>query len=197
VPRFPLWVLTTFGCGRDVDTLIGDLTEEYRAGRSAIWLWRQTLRGVASTVTAEVCAHPLLMLQAAAVGALVYVLLLRIGWSLYGTIEHFRLIRSAYTFTLFALVGWGVAHFCRPRHKAAIVVCACPLFVRGTGVFVWQTVCAIASLATACSSMHSRPAARCFHFTVPRWPVLFTGVLVARAFRQRARDGHFISSSST
>lgn len=188
VPRFPLWFLTTFGCGRDVDTLIGDLTEEYRAGRSTMWLWRQALSGVASTVRAEVRAQPLLMLQAAAVGPLVVLLVLRVGWNLYGTIEHFRLIRASYTFMAFALAGWGIAHFYRPNHKAAIIVSACPLLLRGIGRFVWQT-----------SLRHSFPGQSLLFdalqtsisllpFYAAAFVGLFTGVVLARVFRPSARD---------
>ena len=188
VPRFPLWFLTTFGCGRDVDTLVGDLTEEYRAGRSAMWLWGQALGGVASTVKAEVRAHPLLMLQAAAVGAFVYLLLLRVGWSLYGTIEHFRLIRAAYTFMAFALAAWGVAHFYRPCHKTAIIACTCPLLIRGSGLFVWQTAMRHSFPGQSLLVDALQAGIALLPFFGPALVGMFTGVLLARTFRQRSQD---------
>lgn len=40
-PFFATWMLERFTSGADHDPVIGDLLEEYRAGRSAGWFWRQ------------------------------------------------------------------------------------------------------------------------------------------------------------
>ena len=41
------------------DSLIGDVLEQCRAGRSAVWLWRQTIIAVAQQIVSGVQQHPL------------------------------------------------------------------------------------------------------------------------------------------
>jgi hypothetical protein len=83
VTRIAAWLLRTFGSGSKVDTLIGDLTEEYRAGKSALWFWGQAMLGIVATFVAEVRAHKLLTLRAV-VTALVLMFILT------NTIGYFR-----------------------------------------------------------------------------------------------------------
>jgi len=40
------------------ESFIGDLVEEYRAGRSRTWYWRQALSAVMLTSVRQICAHP-------------------------------------------------------------------------------------------------------------------------------------------
>jgi hypothetical protein len=42
-PRLANWLLNHFGLTRQNPPLVGDLLEEFRAGRSTGWFWRQTL----------------------------------------------------------------------------------------------------------------------------------------------------------
>src|SRR5947208_7195767 len=49
--------------------LIGDLVEQHRAGRSALWLWRQTVIAVAARVASTVPSDPRIVGVAAVVGA--------------------------------------------------------------------------------------------------------------------------------
>lgn len=50
------------------EALLGDLREEFRAGRSASWYWRQVIAAVVAAFTSELRAHPLLAVRAMAVG---------------------------------------------------------------------------------------------------------------------------------
>ena len=43
VPGLPTWLLNRFVSGNRREALLGDLFEEYQAGRTAGWYWRETL----------------------------------------------------------------------------------------------------------------------------------------------------------
>ncbi len=43
VPALPTWLLHRFVSGNRREALLGDLFEEYQAGRTAGWYWRETL----------------------------------------------------------------------------------------------------------------------------------------------------------
>lgn len=43
VPALPTWLLNRCVSGNRRDALLGDLFEEYQAGRTASWYWRETL----------------------------------------------------------------------------------------------------------------------------------------------------------
>ena len=55
-------------CGVD-ESLIGDLVEQHRGGRSALWLWRQTVMAVAARVASAVQSDPTVVGVAAVVVA--------------------------------------------------------------------------------------------------------------------------------
>lgn len=42
-PRSATWLLERFGCGSRLEPLIGDLAEQFDAGRSRSWYWRQAM----------------------------------------------------------------------------------------------------------------------------------------------------------
>ncbi len=66
--RIPTWLLRTFGSGPSIETWIGDLTEEYHEGRSAVWFWGQAMMAIPTTFITEVWAHRLLTFRALAMG---------------------------------------------------------------------------------------------------------------------------------
>src|SRR5258708_23099521 len=72
--------------GDRADSIVGDLVEEYRAGRSRLWFWRQAVSAVAFGVIRQIRHHP-----ARAAGAVVT------GWTVD---RHLHAGRRSYG-------GWG------------------------------------------------------------------------------------------
>jgi hypothetical protein len=64
-PRIGTWLLQRFASN---DALVGDLTEEYRRGRSAPWYWRQVLTAMAMVSFKELGGHKLNAVRAIATG---------------------------------------------------------------------------------------------------------------------------------
>lgn len=56
-PRLATWILKHFGCGQDLDVVLGDLAEQYQNNHSASWYWRQVVQTIPVTVFREVRAH--------------------------------------------------------------------------------------------------------------------------------------------
>lgn len=78
-PAAATWLLVHFGCGPTIESLTGDLIEEYRSGRSTGWYWRQVLAGVATSSSEEIYRHRLLLCRAILTG---WVGLFVFGWLL-------------------------------------------------------------------------------------------------------------------
>jgi len=70
-PRFATWLLNRLDCGNNVESLLGDLVESYRQGRSDAWYWRQVLRAVLTSACHHIGSHKLLALRAIVVGYVV------------------------------------------------------------------------------------------------------------------------------
>lgn len=54
-PRIAAWMLEHVIFGRKNDALAGDLLEEFRHGRSAIWYWRQVLMAIGIGLAMVLC----------------------------------------------------------------------------------------------------------------------------------------------
>jgi len=80
LPRLATILLRGFGPNDDV--LTGDLEEEWRAGRSAAWYWRQVLAAVAHHLVAEIRAHWVIVAR----GVLTFVLVLKFLAPVFGMI---------------------------------------------------------------------------------------------------------------
>jgi hypothetical protein len=56
-PVIATWLLEHFGCGPNIDTVLGDLAEQYLHNGSAAWYWRQTMKAIPITFFREIRAH--------------------------------------------------------------------------------------------------------------------------------------------
>lgn len=71
-PRVATWLAQHLMCGPRRESLLGDLIEQYRQGRSGIWYWRQVLAAILVGTVHDLAAQKMLALRA-----------LMIGWTLY------------------------------------------------------------------------------------------------------------------
>lgn len=55
VPALPTWLLSRFVSGNRRDALLGDLFEEYQAGRTAGWYWWETLVALFFSIRRHAC----------------------------------------------------------------------------------------------------------------------------------------------
>jgi hypothetical protein len=62
------WLLRHFGCGPNIDVVIGDLSERYAAGRSRLWYWRQATCAIVVGFFENARTHKLMALRAIALG---------------------------------------------------------------------------------------------------------------------------------
>lgn len=144
-PRVATWLADRFLTGRKGESLIGDLVEQYREGRSATWYWGQVLRAIVASITEELTAHKLLALRAVALGlAIQYVLfsgpvvwvglpaedwVIRTVVSCQATGGGFwcqfwvnQFSAELVVYVACALTGWSVARLHRPHGVAAVCV---------------------------------------------------------------------------
>jgi hypothetical protein len=118
------WLLERFGIPQRNESLMGDLMEEYSAGRSAFWLLRQVVNAIATTVAHDIKRHWLLTARAIAMGWALWFGCARIvsHFSLLGAPVLWSRIMGIVTFTLWpAFIGWLVARTQR-AHEAAMVL---------------------------------------------------------------------------
>ena len=74
-PRVLTWLLERFLSGPERESVIGDLIEQHRRGRSSWWLWRQGIGSVIASVLCQSREHKVLALRAVVVGMVVLKLL--------------------------------------------------------------------------------------------------------------------------
>ena len=66
-PGAAKWLLTRLAPSTP-DSVLGDLQEEYEAGRSHGWYWRQVFRAIVMATARQITSHPVLTVRAAFVG---------------------------------------------------------------------------------------------------------------------------------
>jgi hypothetical protein len=112
------------------ESLVGDLMEEYEAGRSAAWYWWQTLSAIARTVTRDVWHHKLLAGRAVIVGWLVAFPFAATPGPI---MNLFKSPPMGVKFLLacfgFALAGWVVARTHRQKPAAMVLAFAASFLV--------------------------------------------------------------------
>jgi hypothetical protein len=74
-PPLATWLLRQCVNGARYEPLIGDMLEEYRAGRSSFWYWRQVLVAILQSCFKDIRSHRLVALRAVVMTLLVYHLL--------------------------------------------------------------------------------------------------------------------------
>ena len=67
-PTVATWLMTRFVSGEKRESLIGDLIEQHRRGRSAAWYWRQTISAIMTSFAAEVWRNRALVIGIVALG---------------------------------------------------------------------------------------------------------------------------------
>jgi hypothetical protein len=134
IPARAQWLLERFGIAQGNEALMGDLVEEYGSGRSALWLWRQTLLAIAAKVTREPRARKPAILRAV---ALVLALWFAFSFADFYVFNNFVTEHSAglpswgdpfwvvyavlRKFVWPSIVGWMVASTHRAHRAGAVV----------------------------------------------------------------------------
>ncbi len=133
-PSFATLILERFVVSDYGDALIGDLVEQYRAGRSTGWYWRQVLLAVLVGASKTIFHHKLLTVRAIAVWWVTDYLYYLICWTTLWHRPSFSMYLSRHHLWSWAailnvllvsiLTGWVVGR-CHRRHRVAMVlICA-------------------------------------------------------------------------
>ena len=126
-----MWLLDRF-CGEPA--VAGDLLQEYRGGKSALWFWREVLAAISVYSASTIWEHKWLSLRAIATGWLFFVVVIRTGMS---DIVHpwWNGIAPPALYPCIAYVpwmlnGWIIGRVHRPYSTAMVLAYAAWLIVR-------------------------------------------------------------------
>jgi hypothetical protein len=137
--KFALWLMNLFNIPQQNPSLIGDITEEWRAGRSTGWLARQTFMAIGAALRTGLLGHVLRTLGAVAFG---WVIGTAVPWGMsfhrvYGPIDAWYKIAAIYAPVIFlnylwpGMVSWMVGRLHRIQPLgAALLFIATFSFVR-------------------------------------------------------------------
>ncbi len=145
VPALPTWLLLRFG--PPDESFVGDLAEEYTAGRSRAWYWRQVISAIALLSMREIGAHPMRAGMAVAAGWATMLLVFAFGDRVAGNLAAwafdwdrqiayetgvwwpFWIAALVVSYSGFALSAVVVARVHRQRAGAGLVAHAASMFV--------------------------------------------------------------------
>jgi hypothetical protein len=134
-PKAARWLLERLGCSPNNATVIGDLDERYRQGRSDLWYWRQALQAIAMSFFKEAWTYKLLIASAILYGWTIYFYVSRFSfyltwelfsalasWSRYWRHDSTPMVVQVSELLLWGiLTGWLVARW-HPRSRKATVL---------------------------------------------------------------------------
>jgi hypothetical protein len=131
-PKLATWLLTRFGYGARKESLIGDLHEQFVAGESDAWYWRQSAMGLATSAVTFARAEGVALIGALAAAWGVMVLAFGVNallvkslplWSrplrqlsMHGYLTTIFFIDTSIRFAMFVAAGWILARM-QPRHR--------------------------------------------------------------------------------
>jgi len=123
-PRLATWLLERFDIPQRKPDLFGDLVEEYRSGRSALWFWWQSFAAIGVALTRDIRCYPKwFVLRAVVTGwAVSYVLAGLYAESRPFLEQHGSLLGLALTF-IPVCVGWVVGRTHRAYPGVAALAC--------------------------------------------------------------------------
>jgi len=136
-PKGATWLTEHFGCSPNNATVIGDLDERYRRGRSSAWYWRQVTIAIVVSLFNEIWNHKLLTITALLVGWAVFVvsrygfcltqdlLFALASWSRLWRHDWITIAVQITGATLSSVCGgWLVARLCRKNQRAMVLAYA-------------------------------------------------------------------------
>ena len=128
-PRIATWMLKHFGSGPDIETLLGDLAEQYQRNGNAMWYWRQALKAIPVSSFKEIRAHKWIAARALLTGWVVWMICEIMSPHLIRSFYYFRL--AGYHVPYFwgivpsllsgALSGWVIGRFHRSQRTGAVL----------------------------------------------------------------------------
>jgi hypothetical protein len=147
-PLPPLATTLLLRLGPDDESFAGDLAEEYAAGRSRAWYWRQVLSAIALTAKRQIGLHPVRAAAAVLTGWATLLLVFftlgdRLAWGLASWIWNsdrqtayatgdwwpFAMASLVVSYSGFALSALAVVRACRRQGGAMLVAYAVSTFV--------------------------------------------------------------------
>lgn len=106
-PTVATWLLKHFGCGPNVDAVLGDLAEQYQH-KSRMWYWRQVLKGIPVSVVTEALGHKVVAAKAIVTGCIVWFVFLALypGF-VFGFASHTGPSFDLFSYLAHPLIAWA------------------------------------------------------------------------------------------
>jgi hypothetical protein len=130
-PTIAKWLLSHFGCSPNNQSVIGDLDERYRQGRSYLWYWKQALQAIVASFLNEVWEHKLLAIRALLIGWVIKVTWISIFARTYGRPPQRLFFYEGIDTSLLLFVigvltmmrsGWIIARTHRAHYRAMVLL---------------------------------------------------------------------------